>query len=138
MSELTLSEAIRIGAMLKPQGTGGFGDDGTSCALRAAMDATTIGYSKYGIDYSEQLEHWPVLARQVDPPVEMEERSVIHIIWVLNDSRRWTREAIADWVETLEPARQQDSASAQAVDAVAGDSLVNSGIPVRVAVSSSF
>jgi len=45
------------------------------------------------------------------------ERGISQIVGHLNDQHRWTREAIADWVATVEPADER-SASPEAADAV--------------------
>jgi hypothetical protein len=101
---LRLSEAIRLGAMLKPQGFGWFNtDDGGTCAMGAAMQA------------AGHIRDWPVVKKSpaacpACPLVRVSDNThnatgamIVH----LNDDHRWTRERIADWVATLEA---QDSA----------------------------
>lgn len=102
---MKLSEAIRLGSMLKPQCFGSYFGVGlakeSSCAMGAAMDAINaksipyiedwqwITYTTAKCPHSWASKHCP---------------SIVHsIITHLNDSHRWTREAIADWVQTIEP-----------------------------------
>jgi hypothetical protein len=134
MSELTLSEAIRIGAMLKPQAFGWYEQGGGTCAIGAAGDAV-------GGLTNVTKTRWPILDAHVMCPVEACSGNVHNvgaIVVHLNDNHQWTREQIADWVQTVESERQPADASARTDNAVAGDSRVSSGSPVRVAVSSSF
>lgn len=114
---LTLSEAIRLGAMLRPQG---FGDlfqfsypDLTvkTCALGAAYEAAGI----MSIDSDRDATGWPKLTRGAFPILDLLlERGcpacrklgtdkLAFVVTHLNDEHRWTREAIADWIATLEP-----------------------------------
>jgi hypothetical protein len=96
---MKLSEAIRLGAMLHPQCYGmsmrfATGSDRViaTCALGAAEAA---GYS-WGLEGNRQMVRCPL-----DAAVSM---SLSAMIAHLNDVHLWTREAIADWVETVEPA----------------------------------
>lgn len=104
---LKLSDAIRLGAMLGPQvfgksfsGTG----DGGSCALGAADLA--IGRTRL-------LDAFPWAFKPVKQTVPLDlipddypcpEDNLTFLIAYLNDHKRWTRERIADWVASLEPA----------------------------------
>jgi hypothetical protein len=121
---MRLSEAIRLGAMLKPQGYGLLvGADG-SCALGAAADACgqldevrrTYGFSKA---YEFLNEAFPVLSATEDCPGKPHLRGrVTSIIVYLNDHQRWTREAIADWIETIEAQSERAVESPVTVAAV--------------------
>lgn len=102
---MKLSEAIRLGAMLKPQG---FGDDATerhateSCALGAAYDAASVEPRAW----HALLRAFPladVISARHCPECQMWFWSVIPH---LNDDHRWTREQTADWVETVERAQE--------------------------------
>ena len=87
---MLLSEAIRLGAMLKPQGFGngsGYAGAPTTCALAAACDAT--GISEFDAMASKYPGH--VL-----------NGCVYRNDGMLGDGRKWTREEIADWVEQWE------------------------------------
>lgn len=117
---MRLSEAIRLGAMLKPQGFGsmhpreavesqryclGIRVIEKSCALGAAQDA---GYRGDWLTKTlapcpgcSDGAHWWITT------------AVMH----LNDMHHWTRERIADWVETIE--NQQQPAAEQQVTALA-------------------
>lgn len=98
---MRLSEAIRLGSMLRPQTRGSYGADGGSCAIGAAAEAA--GMNEYPL-FHELEARWPVLTEFVACPVTADTSGDVGtvILW-LNDSHGWTREAIADWVETLEP-----------------------------------
>ena len=105
---MRLSEAIRLGAMLKSQGFNG--DDVVhSCALRAAADAIGLADFKQGrrriLDYAQLRCVFPILNEQrICPVLPHYSDDMLAVIWHLNDDHRWTRERIADWVETVEPA----------------------------------
>jgi hypothetical protein len=124
----TLSEAIRLGAMLKPQGFDGYANKNTSCALAAAADACGIEPFVHPVDgqhiinYSAIMAKFPVLKTATKCPVSDgrlcgESHVTQSTIWHLNDTHRWTREQIADWVETLEQQQAQTHESPTAVAA---------------------
>lgn len=91
---MRLSEAIRLGSMMKPQAFGAYHVRHKSCALGAARDA---GFGKTQDDINAEALVCPVCDIQLQQMV-----MVVH----LNDRHRWTRERIADWVDTIEPARE--------------------------------
>lgn len=111
---MKLSDAIRLGAMLRPvqafyrlydPGTGG------SCALGAAAEAIGSGVfpDGYTVDAHARVpREWYVLRpTTMCPHCERSPAGAIqidHVIVHLNNEHRWTREAIADWVEGLEQA----------------------------------
>ena len=112
---MTLADAIRLGAMTSEQVYGGVMEEGQGrCALSAAADACgihpTCGNNplghKVGITPYVQLERlFPVLGRKVMVPWGGEQhpaQTVEVIITTLNDTYGWTRERIADWVESIE------------------------------------
>lgn len=113
---LKLSEAIRLGAMLKPQGFGelyGTDDQGqvTSCVVGAAFDG---GYVTPPVEWE--------LTHSTDCPVggkplcyTMRRAALDEMLVHLNDSHRWTREQIAAWVETIERMQEQRATEPQAV-----------------------
>lgn len=130
---MRLSEGIRLGAMTKPQGFGElrstirswFKKTESTCALGAAFDAAacrivprilpgTPGKSIRGGESATHTVEVPaewaaVLATRVRCPACMDfmvygplDRIIaIH----LNDHHKWTRERIADWVESIERER---------------------------------
>lgn len=106
---MKLSEAIRLGAMLKPQGFGNEALFGKStCALGAAADAVNL---------PEELERYETLCTPFPIVGDHVEAcpagagcaaiwcgvTVLHMAYHLNDIHKWTRERIADWVATIEP-----------------------------------
>lgn len=108
---MRLSEAIRLGAMLKPQAFGDYSVGVGTCALGAAHEAL----GKNADDESEWW--WPELPRDAICPscggMRHSDSSfaVGGVIAHLNDVHKWTREQIADWVETIE--REQDAKHSQ-------------------------
>lgn len=114
-----LSEAIRLGAMQHRQARGTYYDhvDHRTCALGAALDA--IGQlDAIGFDALQQLQAaFPILRDTVTLPViapdpRIARYDLASAIIALNDQCLWTREAIADWVETLEQAKRTTAAPA--------------------------
>lgn len=110
LTNMRLSEAIRLGAMTGPQCFGAWRRDDATCAIGAAG----VAISFQGIDISEAF---PIMRRVASCPLGdvlgSHCRWVCHVIQHLNDDHKWTREQIADLVEGLE--RQQ--AETQAVPA---------------------
>lgn len=102
---MKLSEAIRLGSMLRPQCKGLYFTEGGSCALGAAYEAT---YSYPGdetiISYSKFEEAYPILKPSgvTDKPSRL-----AMSITNLNDIQGWTREQIADFVEKVERRTEQ-------------------------------
>ncbi len=93
---LKLSEAMRLGAMLKPQGFWALRPKETACALDAVRLA--VGREPLLADL------WPILDGPATCPVCGEDPhyalSLAQVIAThLNDTHRWTREQIADWIE---------------------------------------
>lgn len=113
---MKLSEAIRLGAMLKPQGFGHIDNDGT-CALGAAYDALGKLNDK-GFYYEQLMTVFPILriADRVACPVCHQPRGMFQLATIphLNDDHLWTRERIADWVEQIEQQQEQQT-TAEAV-----------------------
>ena len=106
---MKLSEAIRLGSMATVQGFGGASilSNDAPCALGAARLA--IGgrawcqLEAYDIIYRS----FPISEREMPMPSELQEKygkvsRISRTIWLLNDICKWSREAIADWVETIE------------------------------------
>ena len=98
-----LAECIRIGSKETKQCTGMFfqylEDKVThSCALGAAA-LGALGTSGEYISYSVLEEVFPELERRV--VIDDLQPKLFRAIEILNDQKKWTREQIADWVETL-------------------------------------
>ncbi len=114
---MRLSEAIRLGAMLKPQAFGDYTDGIGTCALGAANEA--IGLSA---NDDETEGPWPFIAIGLPCPscgVTLgadPETGLGEMVEHLNDYHRWTREVIADFVETIEAQHE----ASMAKDSAAG------------------
>lgn len=123
MSNLRLSEAIRLGAMAVPEVHGPAyrrGSDGRVCgvcAIGAAMFAaglipesrrTWLPVSHMDPEVSAAF---PLLLADVTNPVTESPSYVRAIVIGLFERHNWTRERIADWVESIEA--QQDAAQPQ-------------------------
>lgn len=103
---LRLSEAMRLGSMLAPKAIGWrHHPDGGTCALGAIEDALGIGHGEAEQAFPQLLE------RKVTHPVMGRSVTLNWAVATLNngcDGTRhfapWTREEIADWLETFEEA----------------------------------
>jgi hypothetical protein len=125
MQNIKLSDAIKLGAMLKPQGRGAdsISSADESCAIGAALDACGVPVSqrlgRFG--YVEANMRWHFLFDMRDrccPECGLV-ANVMDIIWHLNDVHKLTREAIADFIATIEPVEQSTDADASSLpDAV--------------------
>lgn len=107
---MKLSEAMRLGAMLKPQAFGISFDGRGTCALGAAMDALgKLGTSIWIIQLRPDIRRFQV----ADCPVcgRVFNANGNQTIPHLNDDHKWTRERIADWVESLECAAEETAAT---------------------------
>lgn len=111
---MRLSEAIRLGSMMKPQAHGMAFTGRRTCVFAAAADAIglLIGTKRRDSLPIGTAEAFPILALRVVPPFESTKRTwcVRAAGMALNDEHRWTRERIADWVETIERAQEQREA----------------------------
>lgn len=113
---MKLSEAIRLGSMVKPQGSCRTSDNPMSgeavCALGAASEA--LGHPKEEeLRYTLLEAQYPFLhgRHEAVGPCGCEfirTKDIMCVIWHLNDTHKWTRERIADWVATIEPKEQHD------------------------------
>ncbi len=127
---MKLSDAIREGAKLRPQGFGDFfgvwgtlekPETFTSCAVGAALEVSIPLVAQLlasgsvdgvlGFRGLEALETFPALKRQgIGCPVPdcKDEygtefgQILLNVIAHLNDVHRWTREQIADWLVGLD------------------------------------
>ena len=117
---MKLSEAIRLGAMNSPQIKGGYMDGEGRCALSAACDAAGIDPvtvdGRLVVDATKLEMTFPLLGKRLD---QEPHPSVECVIWSLNDFDGWTREQIADWVETIENQQEQEQAPVAEMVAVA-------------------
>ena len=90
---LKLSEAMRIGATLRPKGRIDLFYDGKSCALGAAFEGAT-GRTCNCNNYDAVRDVFPVLKKNYGRGNLMKE------IYDRNDNLGYTREQIADWLES--------------------------------------
>jgi len=112
---MKLSEAIRVGALLRPPTLRRFfGVDlktgrWCSCALGAAYEGV-VGQCVEGSTLDENtvqrelFRQFPMLATVVAYPPMLEpdwEGTVYEVVTALNDSFWWTREQIADWLASI-------------------------------------
>jgi hypothetical protein len=111
---MRLSEAIRLGALIRPQAFGSYFYDGRSCALGAAMEAANDVdgrlasmedfYQRVSIPFGE-LRACPAKRCHWGQHGLNDQYGADNLVVHLNDYHRWTRERIADYIETLETAR---------------------------------
>ena len=110
---MKLSEAIRLGAMMRPQCQGGKDDGVSACALLGASLAVGIdsihseNFGYRSVAYADLEVRFPVMRQPAACPdcADVWWRNcaaAMHVIWHLNDHHQWTREQIADWVEQIE------------------------------------
>jgi hypothetical protein len=96
---MQLSEAIRLGSMLGPQSFGKYHDPKTHATCAAGAAALALGGE---VSFNEVLVRWCYARHLTCPSCGRNDLHLVHLIEHLNDEHRWTREAIADWVEALE------------------------------------
>lgn len=118
---MKLSTALRIGSMTTKQIRGKWSDGGNGrCALGAVAEA--CGFTDFisGTGWSQKTEReYPELNEIVAYPERSPHLFAVHLmkrpimmplataIVSLNDMDDWSRDKIADWIETLENAREQ-------------------------------
>ena len=124
---MRLSEAIRLGSLIRPQAYyAWFSRDGSSCAIGAAIEACGVEFvpgmntkqaevvlkefqaSEYFQDFKKTLakntDVCPECGEAVKHRGQQEDvkPNISSVIVHLNNEHRWTRERIADWVGTFE------------------------------------
>jgi len=100
---MRLSQAIRLGALIRPQAFGRFFKDGGSCVFGAALETVGFPYTEgYTGGFNVVVANWPYLSSDARPGCNG--KLTLYDIYSRNDDvrHRWTREAIADWVEQRE------------------------------------
>lgn len=118
---MELSEAIRIGSEMRPQCYGamyGFYDHTNTlgtCALGAAYEGAGISMEAWDGDNTFR-QKFPIVKRVASCPgckaPWMTGTILSNIVMHLNDAHRWSRGAIAMWVETIEKARDAETSIA--------------------------
>lgn len=110
---MTLADAIRKGAMQRPQHFGALfshaclDDERKSCAMGAAYEAVFGTTQITRDDWPEMFVMFPeLLNRRIGCPGcnSCSTWALQSIIEHLNDAHDWTREAIADWLDGLDAA----------------------------------
>lgn len=111
---MKLSAAIRIGSMTTKQIRGMSKDNSNGrCAIGAALEAVNFQYRRD--DWAQALSvQFPEASWRVSHPIDGHYTSVLDAIWTLNDLNCWSRNQIADWVETLELSRQSEASTVNA------------------------
>lgn len=109
---MKLSEAIRLGSMSygNCRGTMIVYDDApvAACAIGAAMLAVGEGTEPIGRIYPRRT--FPILNRKVKvPELKIDDVDLAVAIYWMNDVLSWSRERIADWVETVEAAVEEEA-----------------------------
>lgn len=127
---MRLSEAIRLGAMIRPQAYGTYFDGAGTCANGAALEALGIlDVKSYANTYECQyrlvkaFQKTDVYAgfRKIyhhmkacpECGATFSEFGRVDAIVHLNNDHRWTRERIADWVESIETAQETPATELQ-------------------------
>jgi hypothetical protein len=108
---MKLSEAIREGAKKTRQCFNFYIDDAltglpvATCALGAAADVAGLFPEIKRLEtLSPMFSRWPILDVTPEMPCNCGGRAAALSIAIahLNDAHRWSREAIAEWVEVIE------------------------------------
>jgi hypothetical protein len=141
---MRFSDAIRLGAMLRKQAYRSFLNehgDGT-CAIGAALEAvkgkrwlrSVIKSDKSSREIVAETfpEALPIVANPVNPSGAPSQLYVI--VAYLNDTEKWTREQIADWVDTVIP-RDNEEVEVQHESAAIRDGIEGRGSPVAAGES---
>lgn len=113
---LTLPQAIRLGATMKPQhhdedyffkktGLLGWFGPTCSCAMGAAIDACGLDAHRISGERGWPTSWEPFLLTAAECPACWIVEDGYGIATHLNDHHRWTREAIANWIEAVEQER---------------------------------
>lgn len=123
---MKLSEAMRNGARKWPEARNLYIDqvDGSCCAMGAAYREVTgrsrVDYSGFGGSLNAARlafkSAFPILGKVITPPAGSTyttELEMFDIINVLHHNDGWSREAIAEWVETVERRIELEDASVE-------------------------
>lgn len=101
----SFSEAIREGAKVRPQAFDSYFNSGGSCAYGAGLEAMTGRITAAPSLVVEQFRYLmdsgatcpACLSDEAEPY-----KTIAKVIFHLNDDHQWTREQIADWLESEE------------------------------------
>jgi hypothetical protein len=109
---MRLSEAIRLGAMVTSPLKGAFTSvDGSACAIGAALIAVgqlKAGTPSYGAHHCKEAAErlWPEFYGQPQIACPVCGAQKRFLVAHINNAHDWTREQIADWVESIETAQE--------------------------------
>lgn len=128
-ASIPLSEAMRLGAMAIPPVHGPIFDGPEVCAacaigtpLYAVMGkaAYVVQSSGDGVEAIKRLyeQYWPWTTVWVRNPAYGIAVHVVAALIDLFETHRWSREQIADWIASIEPAPDAEAPSASPVDHV--------------------
>ena len=107
---MTLSDAMRLGAAMVPQAFGDtFVRNGQTIVAACAWSSVSIGLGFPSIDVIGIYRRFPELHKTLPCP-ECDKSGYFggmptleELITHMNDDHRWTREQIADWIDSLKP-----------------------------------
>ena len=101
---MKLSDAMRLGSKLNPQGITYLKMMDKTCALGAALDGIEAEFNNDS-GYLIAEKQWPELLNDLCCPVcnvlDPNRSKLRDVIYHLNDKHMWTREQIADWIDSL-------------------------------------
>lgn len=116
---MRLSEGIRLGAMMKPQANTHDEYPTKSCVIQAALDSIgEDGDLTVQEGYETFKKLFPIALMRVQrPDLTMQfTDEICSCMFVLNDCERWSRERIADWVESIENQLEQQREAEHATE----------------------
>ncbi len=95
-TKLRLSDAIRIGARLRPQCVGRLYRYGGSCVIGAAFEGAGWKAEAEKYEAKEGSSPWHWLEERFGVP-----HAIVDRIWRRNDLCDESRESIADWLQSI-------------------------------------
>jgi hypothetical protein len=105
---MKLWRAMVKGSKIRKQVTGAYFINGGSCALGAAYEGAGLARYEDGNRFSLEIANFNMadsIAISRAPCGDMRNETLYPVITHLNDAHCWTREAIAEWVKTIEDER---------------------------------
>lgn len=103
---LELADAMRRGSKIRPQCTGGLFDGTSSCAVGAICEGSGAALIdnqqiKLGDGSMRNAYVWVKTSFPIVNQMMGFDGDLLDLIWRKNDRLMMTREAIADWIESL-------------------------------------
>lgn len=99
---MKISEALRKGSKIRPQCKGLYFKDGCSCSLGAIFEAIGVATPEsQSTEITFLRKYYPQADNIVEHPVDKRKTYLSAVILALNDYDNWTREQIADWLESI-------------------------------------